>query len=152
MITSTDQNEFSKDVFISYSTVDSNEVQDFVSILKNSGIEFFLDEMDIGWGENIIERVFSGIESARFVIVFISNSSLKSPWVKKEILTAFQREIETDTVTLLPILSCSQEEFFSTFSFLVTGKSRSEVHIQSSKILSWSNLGSSISETRKRSH
>ncbi|WP_316368961.1 toll/interleukin-1 receptor domain-containing protein [Candidatus Thiodiazotropha sp. CDECU1] len=115
-------NEFTKDVFISYSTVDSDEVLDFVSILKNSGVEFFLDKMDIGWGESIIERVFSGIESARFVVVFISVNSLKSPWVKKEILTAFQREIETDTVTLLPVLSCSQSDFFSAFPFLKSKK------------------------------
>lgn len=110
--------QFEKDVFISYSSVDSDLVLDFVSLLNNSGIDYFLDKMDIGWGEDIIERVFSGIESARFVVVFISRNSLKSPWVKKEIITAFQREIDTDTVTLLPILACAEADFFETFPFL----------------------------------
>lgn len=113
---------FTKDVFISYSTVDSAEVQAFVKLLKNSGINFFLDKMDIGWGDSIIEKVFSGIETSRYVVVFISTHSLKSPWVKKEIYTAFQREIESESITLLPILSCQQDEFFRTFPFLKSKK------------------------------
>ena len=108
---------FTKDVFISYSTVDSAEVQAFVKLLKNSGINFFLDKMDIGWGDSIIEKVFSGIETSRYVVVFISTHSLKSPWVKKEIYTAFQREIESESITLLPILSCQQDEVLSHISF-----------------------------------
>lgn len=122
MSDSVDPNDFLKDVFISYSTVDSDEVLDFVSILKNSGVEFFLDKIDIGWGESIVERVFSGIHSARFVVVFVSENSLKSNWVKREIIAAFEREIETDTLTLLPVLSCSQEEFVSVFPFLKSKK------------------------------
>jgi hypothetical protein len=110
MVNYGEASQFTKDVFISYSSVDSDEVLDFISLLKNSGIDFFIDKMDIGWGESIIEKVFSGIETSRYVVVFISTNSLKSPWVKKEILTAFQREIESDTITLLPILSCQQDE------------------------------------------
>ncbi len=117
-----EDNQYKKDVFISYSNIDAKEVLDFVSLLKNSGINFFIDKMDIGWGESIVEKVFSGIETSRYVIVFISTNSLRSPWVKKEILTAFQREIESETITLLPILSCSQNEFFSTFPFLRSKK------------------------------
>ncbi len=117
-----EDSQFTKDVFISYSNVDSDEVLDFVSLLKNSGIDFFIDKMDIGWGESIIEKVFSGIETSRYVVVFISTNSLKRPWVKKEILTAFQREIESETITLLPILSCTQDEFFGAFPFLKSKK------------------------------
>jgi hypothetical protein len=115
-------NKFAKDVFISYSTVDSDQVLDFVNMLKNSGIDFWLDKMDIGWGESIIEKVFAGIESSRFVIVFISTNSIKSPWVRKEIFTAFHREIESNATVLLPVLSCPQEDFFQAFPFLRSKK------------------------------
>ncbi len=117
MLNFIEASQFTKDVFISYSSVDSDEVLEFVSLLKNTGIDFFLDKMDIGWGESIIEKVFSGIETSRYVVVFISTNSLKSPWVKKEILTAFQREIESETITLLPILSCPQVRVLWHISF-----------------------------------
>lgn len=110
--------EFTYDVFISYSSVDSEHVLDFVAALRNTGITYFIDKMGIGWGESIVEKVFSGIERSRYVIVYVSSHSLKSPWVKKEILTAFQREIESDAVTLLPILACPHDEFEQTFPFL----------------------------------
>jgi hypothetical protein len=122
MNNSNDVNQFIKDVFISYSSVDSDEVLDFVGMLKNTGIDYWLDKMDIGWGESIIEKVFSGIESSRYIVVFISTNSLRSPWVKKEILTAFQREIESESTVLLPILSCSHGEFVEAFPFLKSKK------------------------------
>ena len=78
--------------------------------------------MDVGWGESIIEKVFSGIESSRYIVVFMSTNSLKSPWVKKEIFTAFQREIESETTVLLPVLSCSHNDFVQAFPFLRTKK------------------------------
>lgn len=46
---SAEVNQFARDVFISYSSVDSDRVLDFVNMLKNSGIDFWLDKMDIGW-------------------------------------------------------------------------------------------------------
>jgi len=114
--------QYTKDVFISYSTIDSTEISDFVALLKNSGINFFLDKIDIGWGESISERVFSGIETSRYVVVFISRNSLNSTWVKNEINAAFQREIESKFITLLPILCCPQDEFFAEFPFLQSKK------------------------------
>jgi len=122
MVNYSEARQFTKDVFISYSSVDSAEVENFISLLKNSGIDFFIDKMDIGWGESIIEKVFSGIETSRYVVVFISTNSLKSPWVKKEIFTAFHREIESESTILLPILSCEQDEFFGAFPFLKSKK------------------------------
>lgn len=114
--------DFDKEVFISYSRIDADRILDFISSLQDSGIDYWLDEIEIGWGESIVEKVFSGIESSRYVIVFVTENSLKSPWVKKEIHTAFHKEIESDLVILLPVLSCSAELFFEQFPFLRSKK------------------------------
>ncbi|MDL1976184.1 MAG: toll/interleukin-1 receptor domain-containing protein [Deltaproteobacteria bacterium] len=122
MVGANENINYTKDVFISYSSVDAAEVLEFVSLLKNYGIDVFLDKIDIGWGESIVEKVFTGIETSRFVIVFISANSLKSNWVKKEIETAYHREVDTDTITLLPIISCPPDEFFNKYPFLRSKK------------------------------
>lgn len=113
-----DKDQFEKDIFISYSRVDSDKVLDFVSSLQDSGIDYWLDQINIGWGENLIDRVFSGIEKSRYVIVFISENSLKSQWVSQEIRTAFHKELEYGLVVLLPVISCSEELVYQKFPFL----------------------------------
>lgn len=112
----------SKDIFISYSTMDSEVVLEFVSKLENSGITYWLDAMDIGWGENIVDRVFAGIQSSKYVVVFVSENSLKSQWVRNEITTAFKREMEGNSFKILPILTCSADSFFKIFPYLTVKK------------------------------
>ena len=85
---------FEKDIFISYSTKDSRIAEEFKRMLVDSGVEFWIDEIDIGWGENILNKVFSGIYASKYVVVFVSDNSLASNWVRQEITTAFHREIE----------------------------------------------------------
>lgn len=106
------------DFFLSYSTKDAELVRAVERELNDTGIDLFRDEIAIGWGKSINEKVFSGLEAARHVVVFISQQSLESNWVKKEISVALTREIETDTVVILPVLLASQEDFFKSFPFM----------------------------------
>lgn len=50
------------DFFFSYSRDDANIVLSIVQELSGTGIDTFVDEMEIGWGDSINERVFSSIE------------------------------------------------------------------------------------------
>lgn len=106
------------DFFLSYSTKDADLVRAVEQELEGSGIDLFRDEIAIGWGESINEKVFSGLEAARHVVVFITKESLNSNWVKKEISTALTREVSADTVIIVPVLLTSQDDFFSSFPFM----------------------------------
>lgn len=106
------------DFFLSYSREDANLVLSVVQELSGTGIDTFIDEMAIGWGDSINERVFSSIEAARFVVVFITEGAMASKWVRKEISTALTREINDDAVVILPVLCIDQTRIFENFPFM----------------------------------
>ena len=71
-------------LFISYSHEDSKFASSFVARLVAASIPHFQDKKDIGFGEEIGEKVRSGIESATHVVLLLSSHSVNSPWVAYE--------------------------------------------------------------------
>ena len=61
-----------RDVFLCHSSEDKDKyVIPFTKKLKNKGVTFWIDEAEIKWGDNIIEKINEGIEKSNFVIVFL---------------------------------------------------------------------------------
>ena len=78
-------------IFISYShsPEDREAVNDFVKRLEKAGIEYFLDEKNIRYGENIPNAVQLALEKATHVVAFLSPGSEVSQWVFFEIGIAY---------------------------------------------------------------
>ena len=72
-------------VFISYSSVDERLAKEIQSTLDQVGVDSFLDKKDIGWGDEVLERVAKGLTDSSAVVVIISPASLKSQWVPFEV-------------------------------------------------------------------
>ncbi|ERN41593.1 putative GTPase [Rubidibacter lacunae KORDI 51-2] len=72
-------------VFVSYSSSDQSHVNDVEQVLKTVGVEYFLDKRDMHWGDDISARIVTEILSSDALLVLVSQSSLKSPWVQFEI-------------------------------------------------------------------
>jgi hypothetical protein len=81
--------------------------------LGQIGVTFWQDQISIGWGERINEKVSEGVNSAQYVVVLITDNSLRSGWVRKEVNTALHREAERGETVLLPYIFCSPDEVFS---------------------------------------
>jgi len=90
----------SKKVFISYSHIDAKIVQELTCLLKEIGVNFFLDSKDINWGASITTKVHKGLADSSALIVVLSPASLKSQWVPYEIGYA-----NAFGVTILPFLT-----------------------------------------------
>lgn len=103
------------DFFLSYSRDDAPLVLSVIKELSGSGVDTFIDEIEIGWGDSINERVFSGLDSTRNVVVFVTESAIRSKWVQKELSTALTNEINSGSVVILPVLIADQEIFFEAF-------------------------------------
>lgn len=73
------------EVFVSYSHSDEETADNICSILKELDIKFFRDEWNIGWGEQISEKVKLALSETIAIIVIISPGSNKSQWVAYEI-------------------------------------------------------------------
>jgi len=91
-------------VFLSHSTKDKDFVRDFDTALQAFGIDTFLDERDIGIGEDIPQRLYQELSQASHIIYFISMSSIDSEWVQEELSIGKIREKEKKGVLILPVL------------------------------------------------
>jgi hypothetical protein len=72
------------DVFISYSHVDSDLVDEICSILDESGVEYFRDIKNSDWGDSINQTVNSGLKDAVALLLVLSPASVTSQWVAYE--------------------------------------------------------------------
>lgn len=93
-----------RDFFLSHSSKDKNIVKNIANILKEKGINVWLDEWDIEPGGNIVKEINSGLENSLFVLVFLSNKSVKSKWVEEEWTKKVYEEIDVDTIKVIPVI------------------------------------------------
>lgn len=91
-------------IFLSHNHSDKPFVRELASYLKQSGIEAWVDEAEIKIGDSLIDKVGTAIKENAFVGVVISQNSVSSRWVKKELELALQRELHEDRVVVLPIV------------------------------------------------
>ena len=90
-------------VFISHSSKDKNFVRKLAADLVENGVQVWLDEQRILVGDSISEKIAQGIAESDFFLVVISQNSVESAWVQKELSGAIVREIERRRVTVMPV-------------------------------------------------
>lgn len=77
--------QFSHDVFISYSSKDTNIANTFMEIVEARGVKCWLAERDIKQGTIWANEIDEAIHSAKIFVVIISKNSVISKQVPKEI-------------------------------------------------------------------
>jgi hypothetical protein len=89
--------------FISHSSKDKKFVRQLAADLVANGVKVWLDEQRIRVGESIPEKIAQGLAESDFFLLVVSENSISSPWVLKELNGALVREIERRNVTVLPV-------------------------------------------------
>lgn len=97
------EHEHDRVAFISHSAKDKPFVRKLAADLVTSGVKVWLDEQRILVGDSIPEKIAQGLAESDFFLIVISENSVGSAWVKKELSTALVHEIERRKVTVLPI-------------------------------------------------
>ncbi len=92
-----------KKVFLSHSSVDKSIVISVALDLQEKGISTWLDAFDILPGESITSKINKGLEECEFVLLFLSNNSVKSNWVTKEWETMLWDEINSGKIKIIPV-------------------------------------------------
>ena len=92
--------------FISHTSADKDRfVLQFCHLLRERGIEPWLDERELLPGDNLVDKIFNdGISSSDVFIVVLSANSIERPWVKKELSVAVVQKIEGVVKALIPIV------------------------------------------------
>jgi len=90
------------DVFISYSRDDKDRVLDLASQLRNAGVSIWIDQGGIDgaalWGEAIV----NALDSAKVLLLMVSESAVRSHNVAKEVVLASERKGHILPVLLEP--------------------------------------------------
>ncbi len=89
--------------FISHSSKDKGFVRKLAADLVGNGVKVWLDEQRILIGDSIPDKIAQGLAESDFFLVVVSENSVGSAWVQKELSGALVREIERREVVVMPI-------------------------------------------------
>jgi TIR domain len=104
LISSLVKNERSPTVFLSHSHADKSFVRALARKFGASGIDCWLDEAEIKTGESLIERLSEAVADVDFVLAILSPNSVRSRWVREELLLAMTRQIKGKRLRVLPVV------------------------------------------------
>jgi hypothetical protein len=82
--------------FISYASQDRDKVLARVQMLSAVGIKFFQDILDLEPGDRWAKKLELGIDECDVFLLFWSNESKRSEWVRKEVRYALDRRGEDE--------------------------------------------------------
>jgi hypothetical protein len=91
-------------VFLSHSHDDKRMARGIYQRLSNFGIKVWFDEAELRFGDSLIEKLRTAIDSVDILLALISKNSVDSEWVKKEIEIAMNQEIANRRVKVIPLL------------------------------------------------
>jgi hypothetical protein len=91
-------------VFLSYARQDAQAVERVAEDLRRRGVDLWMDRQDLVAGDRWLPQIEAAISEADFMLVFMSEASLKSRWVQREYQVALQRQAEIGGNSLIPVL------------------------------------------------
>ncbi len=90
-------------VFLSHSWADKPTARLLATRLADRGIRVWLDEDEIKIGDSLIEKIREAIDVVEYVVVLLSETSVRSEWVRREVDVAMNQEIDGKRVKVLPV-------------------------------------------------
>jgi len=91
-------------VFLSHNSNDKPFVRRLAADLQEQGHVVWIDEAEINIGDSLIGKIREGLDKVDYVAVVLSNNSINSQWVQRELDISSNREIAEKRVILLPLL------------------------------------------------
>lgn len=80
-------------LFFSHAHEDKASVESIAVWFKKMGFDVWIDSWEMTAGDSIIQKISEGIDSSDRLIVFLSQHSIESNWVKKELSTGLVIEL-----------------------------------------------------------
>jgi formylglycine-generating enzyme required for sulfatase activity len=73
--------------------------------LRRAGLDVWLDENEIRVGEWVTKKIEQGLDTTRYLALWLTRRSVESGWVDAEWRSRFHDEIRDDSVVVLPLLA-----------------------------------------------
>ena len=91
-------------IFLSHSSKDKDFVRRLANDLQSSNVPVWFDEWELQVGDSLNHKIQEGINESGWLAIVISNNSINSKWVEKELNAALTTELEKRQVFVLPIV------------------------------------------------
>jgi uncharacterized protein YjbI with pentapeptide repeats len=89
--------------FISYSNRDHEFVERLHADLQSNGVRCWFAPENLKIGDLFRKRIDEAIHLHDKLLIVLSDNSVRSPWVEKEVETAFEKECQQNRTVLFPI-------------------------------------------------
>jgi len=112
--------EFTYDVFISYSSRDSAVVLPLAERLRSDGLEVWFDSWKIQPGATIADEIQKGVEASRVLLICMSDAYFASEWPALEAHTLPFRDSANAQRRLVPVQieACKLPEAIAAFRYI----------------------------------
>ena len=91
-------------IFLSHSSKDKQFVEKLAKDILALDVEVWLDKWEIKVGDSLLDKIGEGLESSDYLIIILSNNSVQSSWVRKELNVFLCNEISSKKIKILPVL------------------------------------------------
>ena len=81
-------------IFLRHKSVDKKMVRPYYNLLKELGLNPWLDEMDMKAGDTLHREIANGFDNSCAVVFFITENFKDERWLRREVDHAVNREIE----------------------------------------------------------
>lgn len=90
-------------IFLAHSSADKIFARKLKTDLEHKGYKVWLDESEIFIGQSIASRINKGLQNSDYLLLLLSDNSVKSDWVTKE-WTSLLDSDTADSPTILPVI------------------------------------------------
>jgi len=106
------------DFFISHAGADKEAyIEPLISALGGRAT-YWLDSLEIGWGDSIALKLSEGLRNSRFVLLCLSRNFLYRPWPETELGAALAIQNSEGVKRVLPLILNSREEILAQYPIL----------------------------------
>jgi hypothetical protein len=91
-------------IFLCHSSKDKEFARRLSVDLESRGVKVWIDEAELKPGDSLIGKLEAAIDAVDYLGIILSEHSVSSEWVLKELRMAMHREISGKRVVVVPIL------------------------------------------------
>lgn len=110
-----------QDLFISHASRDKERyIQPLADRLADRAITFWLDSVEIGWGDSVPLKINEGLRRSRYVLLCLSRHFLQRPWPEAELASALGAQNATGQKRVLPLILNSKDLVLAAYPLLAS--------------------------------
>jgi hypothetical protein len=118
-----------QDLFISHASKDKAQyVQPLADSLAQKQVTFWLDSIEIGWGDSVPLKINEGLRLSRYVLLCLSRNFLQRPWPEAELASALMAQNSSGRKRVLPLILNSKEMVLNAYPLLASVSYREFKH------------------------